>query len=82
MDDGYSGTNFERPDFQRLMQDIKLGKIGVVITKDLSRLGRDYIKIGNLLEEYFPKYQVRYIAINDDIDTINGIPEYVPLKIS
>ena len=80
VDDGYSGTNFERPDFQRLMQDIKLGKIGVVITKDLSRLGRDYIKIGNLLEEYFPKYQVRYIAINDDIDTINGIPEYVPFK--
>lgn len=80
VDDGYSGTNFERPDFQRLMQDIKLGKIGIVITKDLSRLGRDYIKIGNLLEEYFPKYQVRYIAINDDIDTINGLPEYVPFK--
>lgn len=56
VDDGYSGTTFERADFQCLMQDIKLEKIGIVITKDLSRLGRDYIKIGNLLEEYFPKY--------------------------
>ena len=69
VDDGYSGTNFERPDFQRLMQDIKLGKIGIVITKDLSRLGRDYLKTGYLLEDFFPSNNVRFIAINDNIDS-------------
>ncbi len=80
VDDGYCGTNFDRPDFQRLVKDIENGKVGTVITKDLSRLGRDYLKIGMLLEDFFPKYNVRYIAINDDIDTNNGIPEYTLFK--
>ena len=80
VDDGYSGTNFERPDFQRLMQDIKLGKIGIVITKDISRLGRDYLNTGYLLEDFFPSNNVRFIAINDDVDTDKGINDFTPFK--
>ena len=80
VDDGYSGTNFDRPDFQRLMNDIKSGKIGVIITKDLSRLGRDHITTGYLLESYFPDNKVRFIAINDDVDSEKGIPDFAPFK--
>ena len=69
VDDGYSGTNFDRPDFKRLISDISLGKINMVITKDMSRLGRDYIETGNLIEKYFPEHNVRYIAVTDNIDT-------------
>ncbi len=69
IDDGYSGTNFDRPDFNRLLGDIELGKINMVITKDMSRLGRDYIGTGNLMEKYFPEHNVRYIAVTDNIDT-------------
>ncbi|SHJ54515.1 recombinase family protein [Paramaledivibacter caminithermalis] len=69
IDDGYTGTNFDRPDFQRLINDIEKGKINLVITKDLSRLGRDYISTGYYLEKYFPENNVRYIAVNDAIDT-------------
>lgn len=71
VDDGYSGTNFERPNFNRLIKDIESGKINCVITKDYSRLGRDYIKSGEYLEKYFPEHNVRYIAILDNIDTIS-----------
>lgn len=69
IDDGFSGTSFDRPDFKRLLFDIENGKINCVITKDLSRLGRDYIMTGHYLERYFPQHSVRYIAINDGIDT-------------
>lgn len=69
IDDGWSGTNFDRPDFQRLLADIKNGRINCVITKDLSRLGRDYIMTGHYLERYFPQHNVRYIAVNDGVDT-------------
>lgn len=69
VDDGYSGTNFDRPDFNRLLCDIELGKINMVITKDMSRLGRDYIGTGNLIEKYFPEHNIRYIAVTDNIDT-------------
>ena len=69
IDDGYSGTNFERPDFNRLLNDIELGRVNMVITKDMSRLGRDYIGTGNLIEKYFPEHNVRYIAVTDNIDT-------------
>lgn len=69
VDDGYSGTNFDRPNFNRLLSDIELGKINMVITKDMSRLGRDYIGTGNLIEKYFPEHNVRYIAVTDNIDT-------------
>ena len=71
VDDGVSGTTFERPNFQRLIKDIECGKINCVITKDYSRLGRDYIKSGEYLERYFPEHNVRYIAILDNIDTIS-----------
>ncbi|WP_034328294.1 recombinase family protein [Alkaliphilus transvaalensis] len=70
-DDGYSGTNFDRPSFQRLIEDIESKRINMVITKDLSRLGRDYIGTGHYLERYFPEHNVRYIAVNDGIDTFN-----------
>lgn len=69
VDDGYSGTNFDRPDFNRLIRDIELGKVNMVITKDMSRLGRDYIGTGNLIEKYFPEHNIRYIAVTDNIDT-------------
>ncbi|MBR4003870.1 MAG: recombinase family protein [Clostridia bacterium] len=70
-DDGYSGTNFDRPNFQRLLNDIELGRIDIVITKDLSRLGRNYIQTGYYTEDYFPNHNVRYIALNDNFDTSN-----------
>ncbi|GBG55142.1 resolvase [Sporomusaceae bacterium FL31] len=69
IDDGYTGTNFNRPGFQRLLKAIEEGKINLVIVKDLSRLGRDYIETGHYLERYFPQNNVRFIALNDGIDT-------------
>lgn len=69
IDDGYSGTNFERPGFKKMCQDIEKGRIDIVITKDLSRLGRNYIKTGQLTDEYFPNHNVRFIALSDNIDT-------------
>lgn len=69
IDDGFSGTNFDRPGFQKMINDIELNKIDMVVTKDMSRLGRDYIETGNYLEKYFPSRGVRYIAVTDDIDT-------------
>ena len=71
IDDGYSGLNYNRTNFQRMLQDIENGKIELVITKDLSRLGRDYIMTGYYTEIYFNEKGVRYIAVNDNIDTIN-----------
>ena len=71
IDDGFTGTNFNRPAFQRLISDINNNKINTVIVKDLSRLGRDYIKTGELIENYFPTHNVRFIAITDNIDTLN-----------
>ena len=69
IDDGYSGTNFDRPAFQRMIADIEAGKVNMVITKDLSRLGRDYIMTGHYMERYFPEKRVRYISLLDGIDT-------------
>ena len=69
VDDGWSGTNFDRPDFQRMIGDIEAGKVNMVITKDLSRLGRDYIMTGYYMERYFPEKRVRYISLLDGIDT-------------
>ena len=69
VDDGYSGTNYNRPDFQRMLADIESGKINCVITKDLSRLGRNYLETGVFIEVYFPEHNVRYIAVNDVVDT-------------
>ena len=71
VDDGYSGTNFDRPNFMRMMAEIEKGHIDCVIVKDLSRLGRNYIEMGKYLERIFPMYGVRVIAINDNYDTAN-----------
>ena len=71
MDDGYSGVDFERPDFKRMLDDVDNGKIATIITKDLSRLGRNHLHVGLYTEEYFLKNNVRYIAINDNVDTAN-----------
>ena len=70
IDDGFTGTNFSRPDFQRMMADIESGKINCVIVKDLSRFGRDYIDMGYYLERVFPQKGVRFIAINDHVDSL------------
>ena len=70
VDDGYTGRNFNRPSFQRMIADIEAGKIGCVITKDLSRLGRNYIEAGSYIEIFFPKHNVRYIAITDGVDSL------------
>ena len=72
VDDGWSGTNFDRPDFQRMLKDIERGRINCVITKDLSRLGRNYSMTGYYIDEYFPVRMVRYIAINDNVDTMGN----------
>lgn len=69
VDDGYSGTNFDRPDFQRLLEDIETKGISAIITKDLSRLGRDHILTGYYIENFFKDKGIRYIAINDNIDS-------------
>lgn len=69
VDDGVSGTTFDRIGFNRLLQDIENGKINMVVTKDLSRLGRDYIKTGYYIENYFPEKQIRYVSILDGVDT-------------
>ena len=80
-DVSFSGTNFERPEFERMMQDIRSGKIDTVITKDLSRLGRNYIDSGTYIERIFPLFHVRYIAVNDDFDTNReGTDLAMPLK--
>ena len=69
VDDGYSGVNFDRPAFQQMLEDIKTGKVDCVITKDLSRFGRNHIEVGKYLEKIFPYLGVRFIAINDNYDS-------------
>lgn len=80
VDDGYSGLNFNRPSFKRLIQDLEDGKFNTVITKDLSRLGRDYIQTGYYIDIYFTSKRVRYIAVNDGIDTKNENNDIAPFK--
>ena len=84
VDDGYTGTNFERPEFKRMLNDIKNKKINMVITKDLSRLGRDHIMTGFYVETFFPENDVRYIAVNDDIDTFfeTSGSDMMPFRLS
>ena len=82
-DDGYTGTNFNRPEFQTMISDIENKEINLVITKDLSRLGRDYIDTGYYIEKYFPSKNIRYIAVNDSIDTFdlsNSNNDITPFK--
>ncbi|MDR1092851.1 MAG: recombinase family protein [Clostridiales bacterium] len=79
-DDGYSGTSFNRPDFQRLVGDVEKGLVGTVIVKDLSRLGREYLQTGIYLENFFPDNGVRFIAIDDNVDSAKGTNEFVPFR--
>ncbi len=80
VDDGFSGTNFNRPDFIRMIDDVKAGKVGVIITKDLSRFGRDYLMTGQYIEIILPDYAVRYIAVNDGVDTLRSENEMMVFK--
>ena len=80
IDDGYSGTNYRRPAFERMKADIEQGKINTVITKDASRLGRNYIASGELTEEYFPLHNVRFIAINDGYDSESEENDILPFR--
>ena len=79
-DDGFTGLNMDRPGLQKLLRDIELGRINLVITKDLSRLGRNYLQTGHLIEDFFPRHGVRYIALNDGIDTQAESNEIAPFK--
>jgi site-specific DNA recombinase len=80
VDDGYSGTTFERSGFKQMLNDIENGKINCVITKDLSRLGRNYLQTGIFIDDYFPEKGVRYLAVNDNFDSDNGDNDLAPFK--
>lgn len=80
VDDGYTGTNFNRPGFQQLIDDIEIGLVSAVMVKDLSRLGRDYVSVGNYTDSYFPEHNIRFIAVNDAIDSEEGESEIAPFK--
>ena len=68
-DDGFTGTNFDRPSFKRMMSDVQNGIVNMVVVKDLSRFGRNYIEVGKYIEEVFPEKGIRFIAIGDDVDS-------------
>ena len=80
IDDGFSGVSFERKGLQEMLREVEAGNVATVITKDLSRLGRNYLKTGELIEIIFPEYDVRYIAINDGVDTAREDNEFTPLR--
>lgn len=80
VDDGFSGVSFDREGLQAMLQEVEAGHVATVITKDLSRLGRNYLKTGELIEVIFPEYDVRYIAINDGVDTAREDNEFTPLR--
>ena len=86
VDNGFSGKRFDCPAFQEMLRDIQNGKIDCIVVKDLSRLGRDYITVGYYLEIFFPSKSVRFVSINDQFDTTDGItkgakePMYCPLR--
>ena len=80
VDNGYSGTNFDRPELKRMIKDISNKKVDIVIVKDLSRLGRNYIEVGELLDSILPLYDVKLISINDNIDGLNDEEDSYLLK--
>ena len=82
VDDGYTGTNFDRPEVQRLIDDVHMGRLDIVIVKDLSRFGRNYIEVGQYVDYVFPAFGIRFIAIQDNVDTENrdsGAMEMMPI---
>ncbi|MFV0579856.1 MAG: recombinase family protein [Fusobacterium ulcerans] len=80
IDDGYSGTNFNRPDFQWMIADLETGKIKRIIVKDMSRLGRDYLQVGIYTEIMFPEHDVHFIAVNDGVDSNLGDNEFTSFR--
>lgn len=80
VDDGYTGTNFNRPGFQKLLEDIEMGYVSVIIVKDMSRLGRDYLQVGYYTDTYFPDRNIRFIAVNDYVDSNDGENELAPFR--
>lgn len=80
VDDGITDTRFDRPGFQAMLDDIEMGYVSTVIGKDLSRLGRDYVTVGQYTDIYFPDHNVRFIAINDLVDSDEGENEIAPFK--
>lgn len=81
VDDGFSGSSFERPAFQAMMADVKAGRIDCIVVKDLSRFGRNYLDAGEYIEKIFPFLGIRFIAVNDNYDSQNGSPESDGLMI-
>lgn len=79
-DDGISGVTMDRPGFASMLQEIEKGKAAAVFVKDLSRLGRNYIEVGRLTEEFFPEHDIRLVAVSDCIDTDEGENELAPIK--
>lgn len=80
VDDGFTGTNFRRPSFQKLLEDIEMGYVTTVIVKDMSRLGRDYLQVGFYTDTYFPEHGIRFIAVNDMVDSDEGENELTPFR--
>ena len=80
VDDGYSGTNFDRPGFIEMAEAIEAGYIGAVLVKDMSRLGRDYLQVGYYTDNFFPEHNVRFIAVNDGVDSAEGENEFAPFR--
>ena len=80
VDDGYTGTNFQRPGFQKLLEDVELGYVSTTIVKDMSRLGRDYLQVGYYTDSYFPDHNIRFIAVNDMVDSNEGENELAPFR--
>ena len=80
IDDGVSGVTFDRPNFNRMIAEIEAGNVATVIVKDMSRLGRDYLKVGYYTEIFFVERDVRYIAINDGVDSAKGDNDFTPFR--
>ena len=80
VDDGYTGTNFNRPGFQQMLEDIEMGYVSTIIVKDMSRLGRDYLQVGYYTDTYFPDRNIRFIAVNDCVDSNDGENELAPFR--
>lgn len=80
IDDGYTGTTFKRPDFQKLISECEDKKIGAILVKDMSRFGRNYLEVGYYTEVFFPENNIRFIAVNDGVDSINGSDDFTPFR--
>ena len=79
-DDGYTGTNFNRPAMKELLSLVEAGQVSTIIVKDMSRFGRDYLQVGQYTEIVFPSYNVRFIAVNDGVDSDKGQDDFTPIR--